>query len=210
MLITDLLDNMVVADIPSEVWRQSGLNIAPIEKLKITLQRNNQTVFDHSMEVLDCLPIKNHITILSAVFHDSGKPDTKTTKNGIVNFWGHETVSTQIASVFLDIFSLDKHTINMILGIISTHMLDIKSNIGRRAIERFIITVGRDNIDNWFAVRQADALCYQGPNLSSKDYLEKTLGPFEKKIRNQLGDKPETFIDPIINSGGPHTIVTGK
>lgn len=216
--ITDLLDKMIVADSPSEVWKQSGLSIVPIERLKTTLQRNNQTVFDHSMEVLDCLPVKNHVTILSAIFHDSGKPDTRMIEvatirpgfEGVVHFWGHEIVSTQIASRILKILSVDKNIINKVLGIITTHMFDIKGNIGRRAIEKFIITVGKDNLDNWFAVRQADALCYQGPNLSSKDYLEKTLGPFEKKVRDELGDKPETFIDPIIGLGDSHIILTGE
>ena len=46
--------------------------------------------------------------------------------------------------------------------------------------------------------------------LSSKDYLEKTLGPFEKKVRKELGGKQERFIDPIISSSDSHTIVTGE
>lgn len=209
MIITDVLDQIIVADCPSEVWKQSEFIVGPIESLKNTTQRNNQTVFDHTMTVLDCLPIKNHTTILAVLFHDTGKPRTRTVIGEKINFRNHEIESYKIATKSLKLLGINGDTTKDVLGIIITHMFDVVPKIGRPAMRNLIAKIGRDNIDNWFAVREADAICYRGYGLGPKAYICAILESFRKRVDEELGDEQSSnVIDQL--SVGSQIIMTGE
>ncbi len=56
-------------------------------------------------------------------------------------------------------------------------MFDIKPNITRSKIRRFISEVGYNNIDDWFTLRKAD----------SSEWCQKNIiEPFESRIKKEL------------------------
>lgn len=175
-MINQILNGMMQYHSPSQYWSENQF-CEEIEKLKIVYQRKNQTVYDHTMKVLDALSVKNPTTLLTALFHDSGKFATKN-KNNFIN---HEIISADIAYQILTQWGTQKRIIDSVYKLILTHMLDLKSNIGKNKVKKFIASIGYDNIDNWFVVRRADIFSYSENHLSLL-----LVDNFEKKVKNQL------------------------
>ncbi len=186
-IIDVILSGLMEMDPPSQYISQCA-SFEFLEDLKHIEQRSMETTFQHTMNVLDCLTVKNPITLLSALFHDIGKSHTKTiADNGKVNFWGHELVSVDIAFGILPLWGTHPNIIDCVTRIIKTHMVDIKSNISGTKVRRFVAEVGYQNIDNWFVLRRADARSYQGKKLmDNTKYQNSIIDPFQEKVNKEL------------------------
>lgn len=188
-IIDFILNGLMETNPPSQsiYYISQFISIGFLEDLKSIEQRSGESAFKHTMNVLDCLVIKNPITLLSALFHDAGKFHTQTIDNGKINFWEHETISAEIAWSILPSWETHLEVIDCVARIIKTHMIDIKSNMTRSKVRRFIAEVGYKNIPNWFVLRRADALSYLGKkHLSPKQYKNVIIDPFEKRVRIEL------------------------
>jgi tRNA nucleotidyltransferase (CCA-adding enzyme) len=182
-----LFSGMTKVSKPSVFWEITKFRFQDLENLKTVNQRNDQTVFDHTMNVLDCLKVKNQITVFSALFHDIGKYQTKKITGDKISFIGHQLISAEIAEKRMLAWNTESKVIDSVTGIIKTHMLDIKSNISRGKIRKFIAEIGLGNVENWFTLRRADASSYHGSkDLPASEYQNSIIDPFEKRVLEEL------------------------
>ena len=129
------------------------------------------------MNVLDALTIKNPITLWAALFHDLGKLLTREVIDGVVTFHGHPEESAVISHNVLSAWQEDPFIIDRVERLVLTHMLDIK-HANDKAARNLFGSVGRDNVDNWFALREADISAYSHSKQHTNSYVEE----FRKKI----------------------------
>jgi len=173
-----IIGMMLMHQKPSELWANNKLGFKELEEAKNVIQKNGQTVFEHTNMVLDCLTVKNHITLWSALFHDLGKINTRNIiDNNLVNFHGHESQSVIITQDVLSAWNEDPFIIDRTKRIVQTHMFDL-SHLTQKAIRDFVGNVGKDNIDNWFIVREADINAYP----HETEYVNKYIKPFKLKV----------------------------
>lgn len=159
-IANDIFQGMISASRPSLLWTQEDSPCLPeLTIAHAVMQKGPQSVFCHTMKVLDLIQNKNIVTLFAALFHDLGKVKTVRYGIGKKNFHGHEMLSEDIARHYLNLWGVDQDTISSVAKIIRSHMFDIYS-CGQKNIRRFIGTVGIKNITNWFDLRIADHLAY--------------------------------------------------
>lgn len=159
--IHEVITGMHEADLPSDYWKSSTINFPELKNSHTVIQRNNQSVWDHTMSVIDLLTIKTHITLLSGLFHDLGKSIVSFSQtDSSSRFPSHARESTIIAKRRLGEWGATSYVIDRVCRLVSTHMFDIKDVTKEKTIRKFIANIGRDNVDNWFILRMADSLSY--------------------------------------------------
>ena len=127
--IKDELCKMMECEIPSVAIKRldaCGLldkilpEICRLKGVKQDIQHFGD-VYEHTLATLDkTLPVA--IYRLAALFHDCGKPFTKSLKNNKIHFYNHENVSGAIASVALTNLKFSKSDIKQIVTAIKEHM----------------------------------------------------------------------------------------
>ena len=169
---------MLMHQKPSSVWTSGHLSFEELEQVKDFYQKNHETVFVHTMNVLDSLTTKNPITLWAALFHDLGKFFTREVdKDERVSFHGHSEESAAISNKVLSAWQEDPFIIDRVERLILTHMLDIRY-ANDKAARNLFGNVGKDNVDNWFALREADISAYA----HSKEYINLYLKEFREKV----------------------------
>jgi tRNA nucleotidyltransferase (CCA-adding enzyme) len=193
-----LISGMLAAKTPSCVWRKVSESFEELERSKGIIQKNNETVFDHTMNVLDCLEVKNEITLFAALFHDLGKEKARRVNHGgVVTYHHHEHFSANIAWDKLTLWQSTLSVRDRVTRIVQTHMFDIKNNMNQRLIRNFIADVGYDNVANWFYVREADARSYRThTQYSFKIYCEEILLPFKNTVFEEIRRSVEFELTP--------------
>ena len=131
-------------------------------------------VWDHTLHVMDALPSSAHLHLrLAALFHDVGKPSTKT-HNGHdkIHFFGHEDVGNQIARSILDRLRFPRTETTRVAKLVTMHMRigEYKSDWKESAVRRLMHDAGRDTSD-LLALAIADRKG-SGPNASIDDLIE--------------------------------------
>lgn len=187
MNIDKVLDAMYFCrPFPSHVWTNGVISFPILDNAKCMHQRSGETVFEHTMNVLDGLQEQNSITMLAALFHDLGKLTTRTCVDNKVYFWNHELASVVMAQETLTLWEAPQQLIRDVTIIVKTHMLDLKSNITKGKIRKFIADIGVHNIDNWFVVRRSDAFSYNKRKMKPIEYINFIIDPFEQKVQEEL------------------------
>jgi len=141
-------------------------------------QRNGKDVFLHTLDVINCLEIKNKITIFSALFHDIEKKPN-------INIC-HQNQSSVVAEHILHEWNIHKDIIMNVQKIILTHMEDIKNQTDK-GVGRFIKNVGVNNLNNWFVLRRADSIAYEGKALH-------IIENFRNQINKFIAENKSVFI----------------
>lgn len=96
---------------------------------------------------------------LSMLFHDMGKPETKTTdEKGVDHFHGHAVISSELSKKILRRLKFDNDTIAKVSRTVLYH--DYKMALTAKSVRRGIHKVGEDIFPNLFAVKYAD-ICAQ-------------------------------------------------
>lgn len=177
-LASAIINMMLMRQKPSSAWTSGCLSFKELERVKELTQKGDEVVFDHTMKVLDALVIKNPITLWAALFHDLGKLTTKViSPNGVLFFHGHPEDSAIILRKVLSAWQEDPFIIDRVERIVLTHMLDLRHATDKTARNLFG-KVGKDNIENWFALREADITAYP----HAKGYINLYVVDFKKKI----------------------------
>ena len=179
-LASAIINMMLMHQKPSSVWTSGHLSFKELEQVKDFFQKTNETVFAHTMKVLDSLTIKNPITLWAALFHDLGKFFTREIEDedrGFVTFHGHPEESVNIAHKVLSAWQEDPFIIDRVKRLILTHMLDIRY-ANDKAARKLFSSVGKDNVDNWFALREADIFAYP----HAEGYINLYLAEFKKRV----------------------------
>lgn len=92
---------------------------------------------------------------LALLFHDMGKPETKTTDGeGIDHFRGHEAKSSDMARTVMRRLKFDNNTIDRVVRLVRAH--DIKIEPGQKYMRRALNRLGEDIFPELFAVKEAD------------------------------------------------------
>lgn len=137
------------------------------------------------MSVLDKLNTKNDTTLLAALFHDLGKTKCLNA-SARSKFDGHEEHSYKTAKRQLLEWNATSAVTGRVLRIVRTHMLDISNMRKEQSVRKFVARIGIDNVDNWFALRMADAASYPKYGEYHKDFI----APFRTSVTNFLSSLP--------------------
>jgi len=143
---------------------ESGLLIQFASEL-IEMQGVTQTgghiydVWEHSLHALDSLsPLADLTLRLAVLFHDTGKPNTKTVdNNGNTHFYGHEDLSAEIARKVMNRLRFPKSDTARVARLIGMHMRigEYRSEWKDSAVRRLMRDAG-DDISDLIALAEAD------------------------------------------------------
>ncbi|MFP4429829.1 MAG: CCA tRNA nucleotidyltransferase [Spirochaetaceae bacterium] len=119
----------------------------------------DKNVLDHSIRSAAAAPAESLTLRLAALFHDIGKFNTQEgTPPGPLSFHGHEVVSAEETAYVLRRLRYPNAVVDDVCHLIRHHMIRYDDSWSDGAVRRFVRTIGRGNLGNWFALRRADAL----------------------------------------------------
>lgn len=145
--------------------------------------RHVYDVWEHTLHALESLPRQADLILrLAVLFHDAGKPRTKTVDSeGHIHFYGHEVKSAEIANRVLNRLKFPKSEISRVVRLVELHMRvgEYRSEWKDSAVKRLMREAG-DDISDLIALCKADRKGY-GPHASTEE-LEELEQRIEKII----------------------------
>ena len=112
----------------------------------------------HTLVTLTHTPADKYLR-LAALFHDIGKPRTKTVdEDGTTHFKGHQKVSAEIAKDVLRRLRYDNDTIHMVSRLVEYHDYGNGVAPNDRIVRRAIHKIGEDIFEELLQLRRADVL----------------------------------------------------
>jgi tRNA nucleotidyltransferase (CCA-adding enzyme) len=110
-----------------------------------------EDLWQHTLRTVDATPA-HPVVRLAALVHDIGKPATQADGH----FYGHETVGAEQARKLLERLHEPRIVTERVAHLVRQHMFKYESGWSDTAVRRFIGKVGRDVLDELFALREAD------------------------------------------------------
>ncbi len=185
--IDKVIQGMQEANLPSSYWSDPVIEFPELDAVHTVIQHNGQSVWEHTMCVIDLLNIKNPITLLSGLFHDLGKGCiAPVDDSSFSRFPGHANESANIVRTRLSEWGATSYVVDRVFRLVSTHMFDISDAMREKTIRKFVADVGVDNLDNWFAVRVADSRSYS----SQRKYRNHFIEPFRRAVTSYINQQP--------------------
>ncbi len=190
-LMKQILSGMQRSKLPSDYWfsTQSNPEFPELDATKTIIGRGGESVFNHTMSVIDLLSVKNPITLLSGLFHDLGKSRVQsdtTSSRYRGKFPCHDIESAKIAKMVLKEWGASEYLIDRVVRVVVTHMYDITNALGEKTIRNFVAEVGQDNISNWFVLRVADSQSYT----FHREYRNNIIEPFRVAVLSYVNQQP--------------------
>ena len=111
-----------------------------------------EDLLDHTLRTVDAAPAGDPVVRWAALLHDLGKPST--IDEG--PFRGHDVVGGEMARALLDRLHLPRAVTDRVVHLVRNHMFTYEATWGDAGVRRFIQRVGKDAIDELFALREAD------------------------------------------------------
>ncbi|HEX5014441.1 MAG TPA: HD domain-containing protein [Candidatus Limnocylindrales bacterium] len=153
------LGKILAADRPSVGFRllaETGLLEAVLPELaaQAGVPQNKipgEDLWDHTLRTVDAAA-NNPIVRLAALLHDVGKPATQADGH----FYGHETEGAEQARALLERLHEPRIVTERVTHLVRQHMFRYEPGWTDSAVRRFIGKVGREAIDELFALRAAD------------------------------------------------------
>lgn len=134
--------------------------IPEIKEMRGFIQNNPYHIYDvleHTLKVMDNVPIDNLELRLAALFHDMGKPFVYSEDdNGMGHFYGHPSVSEKIFCDFCKKYKVDNKMRDNVSRLIRFHEREIPLN--KKSAHRFLISYGDENVKQLFTLKKADIL----------------------------------------------------
>lgn len=156
-------------------------------------------VYEHSVRALAAGADRSYKleVRLAALLHDIGKPKTKEGSGEDSTFYNHDIVGAKIARKILQRLSFSNEIIDYTVHLIRYHMfyyaLDIVSDAG---VRRMLARLGKENIDDFIAVRICDRLGMGRPKAKpwklielERRFKEVQLDPITPKLMKLKGDE---------------------
>ncbi len=106
----------------------------------------------HTLRTVDAAPAEQPIVRLAALLHDVGKPETAADGH----FPGHEIRGAELAASILRRLRFPRETVERVAHLVRHHMFSYEGGWSDAAVRRFVARVGRDALDELFALRRAD------------------------------------------------------
>lgn len=203
-LIQHIISGMGFCDSPSDYWTANHmlLDFPESEIAKTIEQRNGQSVWDHTMLVLDNLRGVTPIALLSGLFHDLGKTCITPINDPKSRFPNHNIESAKIAEKRLRAWGASPYMIDRVVKIVSTHMYDITGSTKDKTIRKFIASIGQDNVANWLLLRIADSRAYSNHG----EYYSRTINPFKFALTSYLLKQPSSEQQKFTGSDSNKTL----
>lgn len=168
---------------------------------------HDTNVLHHSLRAITFLTPFDETLALALLFHDLGKPATKTTKDGIDHFYGHPLESAKIADRICKALKVSTYQRKLICSLVKHH--DEKLPLRLRTIYRFRIQMGFDDawMQNSFTIRICDLKAH---SLKGQQSVQSVLAFIDFYEKNK--NRPMSFHDLKINGKDvlTHTSFTGK
>ncbi len=183
------LTKILVSDHPEKILEIFNTGIGEIifpefaEALRCEQNNPNHlyNVGIHTIKTLNFVP-NDKILRWTMLLHDLGKPGTKTTKDGIDHFYGHDVLSRKIANDVLKRFRFSNEDIKIILDLVEKHDLYI-NKISK--IRYLASKYDKDFFEKLKLVQLADK---NGQSeLNREEKIEKVLD-FNKKLNEVIDD----------------------
>ncbi len=151
-------------------------------------------VWDHTLRALDSLPRQADLVLrLAVLFHDSGKPRTKTVDpDGDIHFLGHEDLSAQTARRILRRLRFPVSEISRVTKLISLHMRigEYREEWRDSAVKRLMRDAYPDMPD-LLALARADRFgANPHPSLKGLDDLEERIEGILLKVKVEEMESP--------------------
>jgi len=156
-------------------------------------------VFEHSVRALGAGASRNYKleVRLAALLHDIGKPETKEGNGPDSTFYNHDIVGAKIAKKILRRLNFSNEVVDYTVHLVRYHMfyyaLDIVSDAG---VRRLLARLGKENIDDFIAVRICDRLGMGRPKAKpwklielERRFKEIQLDPITPKMLLLKGDE---------------------
>lgn len=131
----------------------------------ITDQNNPYHTYNVAMHTLHSVAHveKDRILRWAMLFHDIGKPGTKTTdEKGIDHFYNHQQLSVKLAKAAMLRLRFDKKSMDRILLLVKYHDMQIKTEY--KSVRKAMSKVGEDVFEDLLKVIEADKKA-QNPKL---------------------------------------------
>ena len=165
---------------------------------KVT-QNNPHHAYDVGNHIFKALEnAKGSLNVRYAVlFHDIGKPDTKTTdENGIDHFYKHQLRSCDIAREIMNRLKFDNKSKEAVLTLIKCH--DIRPELNEKSLKRFLRRNPYIDFYDYIAVRKADAM---GQN---PDIIVNSMNDINalEKVYEKIIDENQPFLPKDLKING--------
>ncbi len=135
-------------------------------------------VYTHTVKTVSGVPGEPALR-LAALFHDIGKPNTFSIKDGIGHFYGHCAEGVRIAETIFDRLKSDKRTKNEALILIKYHDTQIPAD--EKYVRRYLNRLGNDTLKKLIALQRADNHA-QAPEHASRIAVYDEILEIIKKI----------------------------
>lgn len=186
--IENITRMMMDRSAPGECWRDMNIEylrvmLPELAATQAVIQRQEETVYEHTLKVLNKLGAKTPVTLWAAIFHDAGKAKYPRMEGlCAAGYPCHASISAELADCRLRLWRVDSGFAQDVIRLVRTHMTDIAGFKHPQAYRGFVASVGLRNIDNWFTLRRADSLAY-GVNAAALAAIER----FREDLNGHLG-----------------------
>ncbi len=203
----------ILKEDPYELEKMTELLSRWIPELQACLVCSQNTpwhdtnVLHHTLRAISFLKPFDETLAFALLFHDLGKPETKTTVDQIDHFYDHPVRSAQIAGRICRDLKMPKKQSRQIVELICYH--DEKLSNKLKTIHRFRIQRGFDDewMQKYFQLRICDIKAHSLKGQSSLEWLQSFIDFYEENKQ-----RPMDFHDLDITGNDilKHTDLTGK
>ena len=119
-------------------------------------------VFHHTMDVVNAVPAEFNLR-WAALLHDTGKPSTKTLKEGTTNYYnyiGHQDVSAEIALRLMEVLKFSNEQKDIIYKFVKyhdAHLAEVKNS----TFKTIVNAIGKENFSDFIKLRVADSFAHR-------------------------------------------------
>jgi tRNA nucleotidyltransferase (CCA-adding enzyme) len=142
---------------------------------------DNIDTFQHLCRSCDGAPRSNALVRWAALLHDIGKPDTEKFDKDKTIFYGHDTLSAEMADKILRRLKFSNQFRKEVIHLIRNHMFNYTQEWSDAAVRRFISRIGTPSIHNLILLREAD-------------HYGATVEVRPKPILSELIDRVDSFL----------------
>lgn len=156
-------------------------------------------VLDHSLLACDYAAREQYPpeVRLAALLHDIGKSVTrKLDQAGIWTFYRHEAESARLAWLILGRLRCPNVLCGAVSHLVAEHMFHYTEDWSDAAVRRFIVRVGKDNLDKLYRLRRADAYA-----TAATEPPHDFLLPLAKRVERVLAESSAFTLKDLAVSG---------